>query len=91
MLENKIIRYFSCIGVLVSGILICMTIWNSRLFPVALAFTGLLTIALTAIADSVRERKSDRELILDTTYQQEQKVMRPRFLCYGQGRNKKCA
>lgn len=52
MLERVISRYLSWAGLFVVGILMCGVAWNWRLLSVALSFTGLLAVALAAIADS---------------------------------------
>jgi hypothetical protein len=53
MLERTVSRYLSWAGSFIVGILMCGVIWNWRLFSVALSFTGLLAVALAAIADGV--------------------------------------
>lgn len=51
MLERTISRYLSWAGLFIVGILTCGVIWNWKLLSVALSFTGLLAVALAAIAD----------------------------------------
>lgn len=53
MLERVVNRYLSWVGLFIVGILVCGFIWNWRLLSVTLSFTGLLAVALTAMADGV--------------------------------------
>ena len=55
MLERVISRCLPWVGLFVAGILTCGVIWNWRLFSVALSFTGLLAVALAAIADGAAD------------------------------------
>lgn len=84
MLERTISRYLSWAGFFVVGILVCAAaIWDWRLLSVAFAFTGLLVITLTAIADRSRERYSDRQVVVSMTYRYNRKVARLQALLRG--------
>ncbi len=56
MLERMVNRYLSWVGLFIVGILVCGFIWNWRLLSVALSFTGLLAVVLTAMADDVENK-----------------------------------
>ena len=84
MLERTISRYLSWAGFFVVVILVCAAaIWDWRLLSVAFAFTGLLVIALTAIADRSRERYSDRQVVVSMAYRRNRKVARLQALLSG--------
>ena len=81
MLERTMSRYLSWAGFFVVGILVCGVIWDRRLLSVALAFTGLLIVVLTAIADHSRKRYGDRQVVI--AYRQSRRVARLRALLKG--------
>ncbi len=84
MLERTISRYFLWVGSCVVGILVCAAaIWDWRLLSVALAFTGLFVVALTAIADKSREQYSDRQVVVSMTRRHNRKVARLQALLKG--------
>ena len=61
MLERMMTRYLSWGGLFVVAILVCAAMWNWRLLSVAMSFTGLLAVALAAIADSAEDGDRDEE------------------------------
>ncbi len=83
MLEKTIGRYLLWAGFFVVGILACTVIWNWKMFSVTLAFTGLLAVALTTIADSARERDNSQKATLDIVHQPNRKIPRLRALLKG--------
>jgi len=65
MLERIVSRYLSWFGLFIVGVLVLGLIWNWRLLSVALSFTGLLAVVLTAMVDAdekktLRDKASER-------------------------------
>ena len=65
MLERIVNRYLSWFGLFIVGVLVLGFIWNWRLLSVALSFTGLLAVVLTAMVDAdekktLRDKASER-------------------------------